>query len=67
MLLFKDKEEAVNIQSLMKSKQRLCYSCDAVVLGTGFRKSRTELPCMKEHQVELVICDERNNLLKQYD
>ncbi|XP_048237798.1 histone-lysine N-methyltransferase 2C-like isoform X4 [Haliotis rufescens] len=46
------KEEAVNIQSLIKAKPKFCRHCDVVVLSSGIRKKKTELPFLtKDEQV----------------
>lgn len=39
-----DKEEAINIQSLMKSVPKFCRHCDVVVLNSGIRMRKSQLP-----------------------
>ena len=39
-----DKEEAINIQSLIKSAPKFCRHCDVVVLNSGVRMRKSELP-----------------------
>ena len=49
-----DKEEAINIQSLMMSRSKYCRTCDAVVLGSGVRRKKTDPPTtLDEDQVPL--------------
>lgn len=45
-----DKEEAVNIQSLIKSKPKFCRHCDNVVLNSGIRKKTSEMPFLNRDE-----------------
>ena len=50
-----DKEEAVHIQNLIRSRPKYCKQCDIVVLRTsGTRKPKAEVPFLtKAEQVTL--------------
>lgn len=39
-----DKEEAINIQSLMRVKPRFCGHCRVVLISSGIRKFKADLP-----------------------
>ena len=41
---YTDKEEAVNVQSLIRLRPKFCRHCASVVLSSGIKKSKQELP-----------------------
>ena len=52
LFYFLDKEEAINIQTLIKAKPKFCRHCDVVVLNTGIRKKLRDMPFLtKEEKV----------------
>lgn len=52
LVFFSDKEEAVHVQSLIKSKPKFCRHCDVTVINPGVRKKKSEMLFLtKEEQV----------------
>lgn len=50
-----DKEEAVNIQSLIAATPKYCRHCDVVVLNSGIQKKVSEMSFLsKEEKVGVV-------------
>ena len=45
-----DKEEAVNIQSLIRSKPKFCRHCDIVVMNSGIKKKVSEMPFLSKEE-----------------
>ncbi len=50
IVLISDKEDVVNIQSLIRTKPRYCRHCDVVVLSSGIRKRVSEMSFLKDEE-----------------
>jgi hypothetical protein len=46
-----DKEEALKIHSLSKSKQTYCRHCEVAFVNAGIRKKKSEIPLLTKEEL----------------